>query len=61
MRGLSRREQRLVASWAMLESWHKTPVDVGIASWDDVDPWWAEAMLEISAGYAAGVNQAHKK
>lgn len=51
---LSRRERRLVVSWTMLESYGKTPVELGLDSWEDVDPWWAEAMLEISAGFAAG-------
>jgi len=54
LRRLSRREARLVTSWVMLENWHKTPTDLGL-DWDDVDPWWAEAMLEIEAGYAAGL------
>jgi hypothetical protein len=54
LRSLSRRERRLVVSWTMLENWGKTPVELGLSSWDDVDPWWGEAMLEISAGYAAG-------
>lgn len=52
--GLTRREKRLVVSWSMLENWNKTPVELGLYSWDDVDPWWGEAMIEISAGFAAG-------
>lgn len=57
LRTLTRREGRLVLSWTYLENWKKTPVELGLTGWDDVDPWWGEAMLEISAGYAAG----HKK
>jgi len=40
-----------VYSWAMLENWGKTPVELGLSSWDEVDPWWGDAMLLISEGF----------
>ena len=37
----------------MLELWSKTPIDLGVTSWENVDPWWEDAMLEIKQGYSA--------
>ena len=38
-----------MSSFTWLESWGKTPADLG-ASWDQVDPLWPHAMLLIRAG-----------
>jgi hypothetical protein len=38
-----------VASFAMLELWHKTPIDLGLKP-DQVDPAWQEAMFLIKSG-----------
>lgn len=43
-----------MTSWAMLKTYGKTPVELGVASWDEVDQWWADAMLLISEGFEAG-------
>lgn len=42
----------MVTSFAMLEMWGKTPVDLGVASWDEVDTWWFDAMIEIKGGHS---------
>ena len=52
-RSLNRRERRLVRSFAHYDLWGKTPVDLGVGSWDDVDAWWEDAMMEIKHGVSA--------
>lgn len=61
LQSLGRREARLVVSFVMLDEFGLTPLDLGLDSWDEVDPWWAEAMLEIKGGFNAAVNSKNKK
>lgn len=40
-----------MTAFCWLEWCEKTPADLGL-TWDEVDPWYHDAMLSIKAGYS---------